>query len=250
MTIGLLTESKSYTGKYFFKRLFGIRTYEKITSPLNPFDLIAEILPYPFSRLEKMSCIRLKKILGKKVKMFAKLGITKLVLSDRLYKLCKLKQIDTSHFANGNGKRIFLLLMPLCVRQVSKSAGIDLFSANVCISDFKLDRISEYLLRGLCFDTKRICLCTTNQSAAQQLCERFCDETGLWVDIRSNMDCSCDILLDVDECEVKIGHDLFVRDAKYDFFFSDYDICHTDIASLLNVSELSPVGWIYSYQKK
>lgn len=249
MTIGLITEPESYTRKHFFKRLFKIRICEKIMNTLNSFEVDAEILPYSPKGFEKMSSSRLEKLIKQKVNLLKKNGVTKLILSDNLYELCKAKCIDTSIFANGNGNEVFFKLMPLCLRQITKQSGIDLFSANVCIRDTKMDRISEYLAKELCFDTNKICLCTQNLRSATTFCESFCDETGLWIDVCNKLDFRYDILIDVDNCLIKIGNDLFVRDAKFDFNFCHFRVCHTDVASLLPSYNLSSVSWVYSDEK-
>ncbi len=249
MTIGLITEPVSYTRKYFLYRLLKLHTCEKIINPNNPFELVAEILPYSYRTIEKLSPIRLENLIHKKVKLLQKNGVTKFILSDFLYKLCMNKKINTTYFANGNGKQIFLALLPLCLRQTTKKAGIDLFSANVCIRDSKMDRISEYLTRELCYDTKNLYLCTHNLKTASTFCESFCDETGLWIGVRDKLNFHCDIILDVDNCQLKIGTDLFVRDVKFNFDFCGYNVCHTDIATLLTSHSLTPTSWVYSYEK-
>ncbi len=247
MTIGIIAEPKSYTRKFFYKRLLNIHTFEKIKDAGNPFEAIVEIVPLSRKSLERMKAVRLKKLLFKKIKLLKKNGVTKYLLSDYLLHLCQSKGIDTDIFFNGSGRKLFLKLMPLCIRQIAKKSGIDLFSSMVCISDTKMDRISEYLMRELCFDTKKLYLSTQNIKSAKAFCENFCDETGLWIDICDSPNPHCDIVLDVDSCHIKFGNDLFIRDAKFDFNLCGFNICHTDIVTLLPNQNLIPTEWVCSY---
>ncbi len=249
MTIGLVTEPKSYTRKHFFCKILKLRLSEKVENTDNPFILYAEILPFSSRDFERLSPKRLKNIIYKKIRLFKKNGITKLILSDYIFKLCNAKGIDMSSFANGDGRGLFLSLLPLCLRQTAKKAGIDLFLANVCIRDSKLDRISEYLIRQLCFDTKKLYLCTQNLKPAHKFCESFCDETGLWIDVIDKIGFHCDVMLDVDNYRLRIGNDLSVCDARFGFNFCGYNVCHTDVAALLTQHSLQPTDWVYSYEK-
>ncbi len=250
MTIGLITEPKSYTRKYFLIRLLKLRAFEKIAAVGNSFDVRAEVLPFSHQGLEKLSAFRLEKLISRRVRLLKKAGVAQLILSEYLFKLCTCKGIDTSGFANGQGRRIFLSLMPLCIRQTAKKSDIDLFSANVCIRDTKMDRISEYLIRELCYDTKKLYLCTQNSRSAKSFCETFFDETGLWVDVCDRLNFHCDILLDVDNSRLQIGNDLFVVDAKLNYNFGGYSVSHTDAATLLSKVDLSMPSWVFSYYEK
>ena len=249
MTIGLISEPKSYTRKLLIKRFLKINVSDNITGTLNPFDMYAEVLPFSNRYLESMSANRLNKLINKKIHRLEKYGITKFILSDYLYKLCQAKDITTSSFANRCGKKLFLAISPLCIRQTAKNHSINLLRSSVCISDTKMDRISQYLLRELCFDTKKLILRTNNTDAAKNFCERFYDETGLWVEVSSVLNLNTDILIDVDNCEIKIGRDLFIRDARFDFDLCGYSVCHTDIASLLATPDLSHIQWVCGYEK-
>ncbi len=247
MTIGLITEPKSCTKEYFFKRILKIPVAEKLINTNNPFELNIQILPYSHKSLEAMSPLRLNNLINKKIRFFQKSGISGLILSDYLYGLCKTKSIDTTCFANGSGTKIFFALIPLCLRQTAKKSGINLFSANVCIRDTKMDRISEYLIRELCFDTKTIYLCTQNLKSAYAFCESFFDETGLWLNICDQLNFRYDVLIDVDCCQIKIGNDLYIRNAQFGFDFNGYQLCQTDVAALIPGFSSNSVTWVYSY---
>ncbi len=249
MTIGILTQPKSYTRKYLFKRLLKLCTYELISDDANPFDIYAEILPYQNKNLEKMTAFQLEKLINKSLISLKNRGIANVILSKYLYGLCQAKGVSTCAFANGIGKKIFLKLMPLCVRQITKKSGINLFTSNICISDSKMDRISEYLMRELCFDTKKLYLCTQNLKSANAFCESFYDETGLWINVCDRLSFYCDVILDVDNCQIKVGHDLFVRNADFGYNFYGYDICQTDTAAFISSPDLTRISWVYSYEK-
>ncbi len=249
MMIGLISEPGSYSRKLLIKRLLGIKAFDRIINPANPFEMYAEVLPFSNKHLESMSLKRLTKLINKKTQLLEKLGITKFILSDYLYRLCISKCIATNRFANGHGKKLFLTISPICIRQTAKKYNIDLLHSSICISDTKMDRISEYLLRALCFDTKSLSLCTNNTNAAANFRESFYNETGLWVDIAATLNSDSDIIIDVDRCQIKIGRDLFIRGAVFDFDFSGYSVCHTDIASLLTKPDLTNIYWVYSYTK-
>ncbi len=249
MIIGLVTEPKTYTRKILIKRFLGIRICDNIKNPSNPFELYAELLPFSNKRLEAMSCRRLRRLLDKQLQRLKKRGVTKFMLSDYLYRLCLSKNIDTSLFSNGHGEKLFLMILPLCIRQTAKKHNINLLLSSICISDTKMDRISEYLMRELCFDTKKLVLCTDNTVSAKKFCESFYDETGLWVEVISAINSDTDIVIDVNRCELRIGRDLFVRDAGFGFDFCGYKINQCDIASLLQSPDTANIRWIFSYEK-
>ncbi len=159
-----------------------------------------------------------KRLIGK--------GAERLVLSRQL-KCCEAKISDRISVGSAQLYRCF----PDCVRVVSAKCGINLMKTEVCISADKMDRISEYLLRGLCYDTKRITMFTEDRMATESFCGRFYDETGLLVCIsqdekkRSN----AEILIDVDENIVKIGSDIVVDDVGFEINVDKYSIDILDI---------------------
>ncbi len=249
MTIGLVSEPKSYSRKLLINRFLGIKISDNIINSANPFQIQAEILPFSNKRLENMSAVRLNRLINKKVRNLEKSGITNFILSDCLYRLCQAKNVALHRFSNGCGKNLFLALSPLCIRQTAKKQNINLLRSSICISDTKMDRISEYLLRELCFDTKTLIFCTSNTKSAEAFCESFYDETGLWVDVRRTVASAADITIDIDKCEVKIGRDLFIRDAILGFDFFGYSVRQCDAASLLKNPDLTHIRWVYNYTK-
>lgn len=248
MLIGLVTEQMPHTRKSWLIRLFRITTYKKIASPQNGFVALLAELPYSIKWLERQTPQRLERLM---VKTLAKLEkqASKQVLSEYLKKLCQSKGVLSEKTDNYKARRLFLRLSSQCIRQTAKKCGIRLIDAVVCIRDTKMDRISEYLLKELCYDVNNIVVCTKNQAGAKAICESFYDETGLLVRILDTDDfVNSDIMVDVDEAFIKFGRDLYVTGADLGFDFKGLYFNHFEIAHLINKKDFEKIKWIYSYE--
>lgn len=247
MTIGLVTQPKQCQGQKSLKRLFKRRPQKVKEGDRNPFDLMIEVLPFSKETLEKMSSHRLEKLINKHCKRLKNCRVDEIIYSDFLEKLLAGKVMLP---CGQSGQNLFFLKkVPVCIRQTAKKCGIDLLKSTICIRDANAGRISEYLMRELCFDTKKIVFCSKNQKSAKTICDKFYEETGLLIKVLDYDEKSADICIDADLNELSFGTDLYVRDADLGFDFDGYKVSNMRVASLLTGFEPQKIRWTYSYKK-
>ena len=247
MILGLVTEQKPNTRKNWFKSLFAKITYEKLESPENEFTLVIVQIPFPQSKLKNMSTKKIEKLVEKAFRTL-KNKTDKVILSEPLKNLCADKKICRVEAESPKGKELLLKLAPLCIRTTAKNCGISLINSVICIRDSKLDRISEYLLRELCFDANNIVLSTENQIKAEALCDSFYEETGLLVRLAGERKIRYDIVINVDQGRIEFGRDLFIRDANLGYNLNGFKANHLEIAQITNKKNFAKIKWKYSYE--
>lgn len=247
MVIGIVTEAKD---KNILQRIFKFLNVKIIESEENPFKLVVVTIPYTKQKLEKMDykhCLRLRKRIVKKAR---KHGVLRLVLS---------RSVMCPPFENwkeplvapiNDGKFLLLKLAPECIRKAASQLGEKLINQVVCISDFEMDRISEYLVRELCYDTKRIAIATRNSELAEKFSEAFFEESGLLVEVRPDLPKQQGILINVDEGYIKFGKDLYIQDIDFGYKLFELDVKSVDIAACLKGTPTLKFKGIYSYEKK
>ncbi len=247
MTVGLVTQAKECRGQNFLKRLLRKKPRKMESKNKNPFDLIVEIIPFSEEALEKMSSYLLEKLITKRCKRLKHCGVDEIIYSDFLEKLLAEKAV---FLRKQTGQNLFFLKKtPACIRHTAEKCGIDLLKSTICIREVNAGRISEYLMRELCFDTKRIVICTKNKKSAREICDRFFEETGLLVNVFDYDERTANICIDTDANEVKFGPDLYVRDADLDFDFGGYKVSNIRAAGLLTEFEPQKIRWLYSHKK-
>ena len=220
MLIGIISESTNEK-----KRVLGMLKRRKIE------DVVAGTLPCRIIATE-IFC-RGKKISGKIENAAQRLrenGAERIILSRGLK-----KYRDMVNHKIWMGEDELYRCFPDCVRVVSEKCGINLLKSEVCISATKMDRISEYLLQNFCYDTKKITIYTEDSEAAETVCGKFYDDTGLSVHISRDIKKadSADILVDVDKRNVRIGRNIVVDHAEFDLNIEKYSIDVLDIVTCL-----------------
>ena len=247
MTIGLVTQAKESQRQNFLKRLLRKKLKKMEKGDKNPFDLIVETIPFSEETLEKMSSYHLEKLITKHYKHLKLCEVDEIIYSDFLEKILMEKSILPYQQTGQN--LFFLKKAPDCIRYTAEKCGIDLLKSTICIREFNAGRISEYLMRELCFDTKKIVLCTKNKKSAKAMCDRFYEETGLLVNIFDYDEKTADICIDTDANELKFGADLYVRDADLGFDFGGYPVSNMRAAGFLTEFTPQKIAWIYSHKK-
>jgi hypothetical protein len=241
MTIGLITESRSYTGKNLFKKYF--RRWKKEYIPGNKIipDIEAVVIPYTRKKLLSMDDKKLEKVLDRAEKKAAKYKVNAVIYSEFLTEICKGKSHIKKEIYQA-GEMLFIKLIPDCIRVTAKKCGINLLNSCICIKCSKMERIIEYLMRNLCFDTKKLVLAISDTKDAADACDRFFEETGLSVEISEDMFPKADIVIDVERAEVEIVNNLFIRDIDLSLDLMGYKARDIDIAVYagnLNASDFS-----------
>jgi len=221
--IGVVSERKTNEPKSFFER-----HKRKVTFCSNPiFELVITEIPYTEESLGQTSQNRLKKTVMRAEKVLEDYAVDCIVMS-RLLKECIGNENTTDE-----QKKLFISLLPECIRKFAMPCGIKLPINKICIRDSNPGRITEYLVRELRFDAKGFLICTENAPAAGVLAERFFEESGLAMSISAS-ECRADIVVDVDAAKVRIGRDLIVDGIEFDFDTGGYEIESLEIASLLD----------------
>lgn len=247
MVIGIVTEAKD---KSILQRIFKILTVKIIETEENPFKLVIITIPHTKQNLEKMDLqhsLRLRKKIVKKAK---KHGTQRLILSRLVMCPAFENWAEPLMVSMDEGKQLFLKLAPECIRKATTQMGEKLIHQIVCISDFKMDRISEYLVRELCYDTKSITIVTRNRERAEKFSEAFFEESGLLVDVRPDLPKQQGILINVDDGYIRFGKDLYIRDIDFGYKLFELDVKSVDIAACLKGTEPHRFKGIYSYDKK
>ncbi len=240
VSIGLITERLTKERKYIFE---GCKK-KVIYSDKNPFELIVGEIPFSRERMPSVKERVLVRYVKKAEKLLKGNGAESIVLSDNI----KGSLVDWERFErNTQQKRdIFLHTVPHAIRQFAPGCGVDLMEARVCIRDSKMDRISEYLMRELCYDIKNLVICTQNEKDGADLCEQFCDETGMPIKICKNISHGAvDVFIDVDNGFVRIGRDIVIDGIKLDFDLGGYAADSLEIASY--IKDFNPVGKVEKY---
>ena len=247
MVIGVVTEAKD---KSILQRIFKFLTVKKIETEENPFKLVVVTIPYTIRNLERMGlkhCLRLQKKIVKKAR---KHGVLRLILTRSIMCSAFEKWKEPLVAPINDGKLLLLKLAPECIRKTASQMGEKLINQIVCISDFEMDRISEYLIRELCYDTKRITLVTRNRERAEKFSEAFFEESGLLVEVRPDLPKQHGILINVDEGYIKFGKDLYIQDIDFGYKLFGLDVKSVDITACLRETTALKFKGVYSYEKK
>ena len=247
MVIGIVTEAKD---KSILQRIFKILTVKVIEVGENPFKLVVVTIPFAVQKLEKMDrkhCIRLQKRIVKKAK---KHRVQRIILSHSIVCPAFESWKEPLVAPLNDGKFLLLKLAPECIRKAASQLDEKLINQVVCISDFEMDRISEYLIRELCYDTNRIVLTIRNRERAEMFSEAFFEESGLLVEVREDLPKQQRILINVDEGYIKFGKDLYIQDIDFGYKLFGLDVKSVDIAACLRDTLPLKFKGIYSYEKK
>lgn len=241
MVIGVITEPKKNTKGLILQRLFGYISVKRECCPENPFELLFAILPQSRERLAQKKAEKVEKLTRKARRKLAKMGAEEIIFSTFLNEKFNSPQKEA--------KELFFNYAPLCIRQTAHKMGINLFESRLCIRDSKMERISECLIKDLCFDVKRLALITQNTQNAREMSEKFYDETGFFVEVREGRPSRFDILIDVDKGCIRFGSDLAVRSADMGYNFFGYETDQLDAAAAAKDTERLPRGWIFDHKK-
>ncbi len=225
MLIGVITEgAEEKKNRKFFKG----KNIAHIKLDNIPVELV--IIKIKASRKEK----KIIKAVVTAIKQLRDLKISKIVLDKELKKY-KEKIPEEKGIEFVNGKTELYRCFPDCIRVVARKCGINLLRSKICIRAAKMDRISEYLMQELCYDTKQLVICTNDCVAAELLCERFCEETGFSIEIYNEQQkVKADVIIDINENNVQIGKDVVVDGIEFDFDIEEKSIDMLDVMACLN----------------
>lgn len=227
--IGFITQQQTKPKKHFFRGY----TKEVFLSEKNPFALVAVTIPCMAEDIPKIKEKKLGKLVQKAQGLLEEAGAKKIVFSRTLRPFAG--KIVDSDWLEAAKKEVFLRTAEDCVRRFAPECGINLLAAKVCIRDSEMGRISENLMRRLCFDVKNLTLCTPKTEYARELCDSFCDEMGMYVSVTSAIsENAADVLVDVDGAYVKFGRALVVDGVEPDFDTGGYDVETVDFAACLD----------------
>lgn len=247
MRIGLVSERVD-CDKRSVREIVGRRMKtETITIGDGLCDITAVSLPYTWHQLERLKMRKADAAVGRALDRLERLGIKKIVFSSRL-KAYMPK--DAGKFPDG--RSVFHLFVPMCVRTLSQRCGIIPHRASLGIRETNSGRISEYLMNELCCDVKSITLYTEKIDQARDMCDRFFDETGLPALVAADsLQCERgeDIFIDVDNATVRIGRDVVVDGVELNFDLKEYSADSLDIAACIRDKETMKMVQAYKCGK-
>lgn len=247
MKIGIITTPKAYKRRFFLSGIFGKIKVEEVKSSANPFELVVGVLPISREKLKKMTARKMERLLLNAKDRLRRFGAENIVYTDFIKNLCCEKGILRDVTSDDSGDKLFLTMIPRCIRETAKKCGMNLLDTSVCIRTDKAGRISEYLMRSLCFDTKNMLLCTKNKETAQKICDTFFEETGLLVRNIGFDEKPGEIVIDIEKRYVSFGKDLYVNAVDMGFDLDGYSVKHQEIAAFLKGYKPDSPEWKYSY---
>lgn len=249
--IGLLSETKdNETAKHFLMRFLGKSKYEIYANEANPFEMGVLCLPYTEKQLVKLRPLRLEMVIDNATRQLKVRGAERIVLSEPLYNACRSAGLAAYEPQRTERRRVFFELVPELVRKAADDCGLNTLEALICINDLKMGGVGERLIRALCYDTKRLVLCTQMRMKAERFCEEFYDDTGLSVSVSDRYVNKTDILIDIDNDLLRIGKDLYVVGADFGFDFGDYRVNPLDAVACSPPTKTERVTCVYNYSKK
>ncbi len=223
------------------RRFFGGYTKEAILSEKNPFSLTVVYVPFGEDELRELTGRKAEKILTKAKKLLSE-PVDHIVLSDGFDNFFQNEQ----QWLKSAARLEFLSAAPGCIRRISAECGMNLMDAKVCIRDSESDRISETLMKKLCFDTKSMVLCTKDRERGKVICEKFLDETGMVVPVvRGFQDSRADVVIDADRGEIRFGKSVRIDGILLDFELGGANVDSLRVAACLGDFDIT--GRILSY---
>ncbi len=220
MRIGIVAERR-------IKTLNPFERYKKewINSEKNPFELIIATIPYSIAGLDKTSPKRVKKAVFKAAKMLKASGADKILFSTFLSEYSDIST-DSKNLALSG-------IIPDCIRTVAPKCGIFPPDCKICIRADKMDRITEYLATELCYDTKKLVLCISDNHGATDFQERFFNETGSLAEISCKVPPDAEILIDLTDSTVRIGRDILIDGVELDLDMGGCSVNFLDVAACI-----------------
>ncbi len=199
---------------------------ELISSEKNPFELIIVRIPYTTREINKTSPRRIKRAVLRAEKILKKSGADKIVFTHLLN--------NYSDDLTDSTNKIFYTLIPHCIRSLAPKCKISPPDCKICIKTAEMDRITERLATELCYDTKKLIICTPESHHAESFQEWFYDETGFFAEITDKYTADAEIMINLNQPSVRIGRDILIDGIFFDFDVSGCDVNFLDIAICIN----------------
>ncbi len=221
MQIGIISECR-IKPRNPFKRY----RRELIFSEKNPFELIIVRIPYTINEIDKISPRRIERAALKAEKILKKSGADKIIFSNLLRKY--------SGVATDSINQIFYTLIPHCIRSIAPKCNIFSPDCRICIKTAEMDRITERLATELCYDTKKLIICTPDSHDAESFQEWFYDETGFFAEITGKYTADAEIMIDLYQPSVRIGRDVLIDGIRFDFDMNGCDVNFLEVAACID----------------
>ncbi len=234
MLIGIVSERTDE------KTCFATFVKETIFDEHNPFGIVAIRLSHTAEKLEKFTSKRRTAIIRKAIRRLEKADVHHIVFSESLRKYKHELMCEDVFVANG--ENIFYKFVPDAVRKAAHRCSVNLLASKVCITAAGQDRITEYLMREMCYDIKNLTVFTDDTERTQRMCESFAEDTGLFPqtsDIKNSASKNADVLIDLDRHRVRVGRNVVIDGVEFDFKLNGYSVNMLDIAACLGDVDLS-----------
>ncbi len=240
LKLGIIAERQINGKRCLFEKLKSV----ECLSENNPFELFVVKIPYRQSG----SARGLERKIKKARKLLEEQQVQEIIFSRKLKEYCE--NLYSDKFSEERN-RLFLKISPMCIKQTTSLCGIKLLESEICIRDNNPGRIMEYLLKELCFETKKIVVCTKAKELAEKIRDDFYEETGFLIDISKDTDAlNADIEINVQKPSVRIGRDVLIYGAELDFDLMDCDVDFLEVAACLDGFDASERISAYLLDKK
>ncbi len=240
LKLGIIAERQINGKRWLFEKLKSV----EYLSERNPFELYVVKIPYRQSK----SITGLQRKIKKATKILGEQQVETIIFSKTLKEYCE--NLGSERFPEERN-RLFLKISPMCIKQITSICGMNLLESEICIRDNNPGRIMEYLLKELCFETKRIVVCTKEKELAAKICDDFYEETGFLIDISKDTDAmNADVEINVQKPSVRIGRDILIYGAELDFDLMDCDVDFLEVAACLDGFDATKRILAYLLDKK
>lgn len=241
MLVGIVSECTDGVRTRKHRRFFKHYTVKHFENSDLAVELLAVSMPYTVPEFEKLKPERKRKVIERAVLRLCEYGVRNIVFSSALAgyresskKIAGVKLLD--------GSDIFYRFVPDMIRKAAKKCGLRLIDARIGIAALKMDRITEYLIRELCFDSKRMTLYTDATDSDSDFFEKMFDETGFAPELKGLNACDPrhgDIFIDTDRHAVRVGRDMVIDSLELELDIGGYRIDTLDVAACLGTRKIS-----------
>lgn len=230
MIIGIISEQNEENMPLYGK-ILRRQTAEAWKSTKNMFDTVAVHLPYTADEFPRQKRKKQVAAVRRAYDYLIEHGAEYIFFTEKLG-YCREFFSDSEKLRFADGRECFFGIIPQVVRTAAKMCGIDLMCARVGIRDGGMDRITENLVRAMCFDVKNLSIFTNNPEHIQDFCGELFEETGFLprVEKDSGAEYRVDVFIDLARRCVRVGRDIVIDRVKFDFDLNGLDVDTMGIA--------------------
>ena len=228
LRIGLISEHRTKPRRF----LWGKYTTDILKYSQNPFELVVVTVPFSECMFEKLKKKKKGRIVERAQRCLERNGVDRIVLSTFM----KTQMTDSmlTKKCDCQKRRLFSEWAYPCVKRMSAKCGINLMNAGICIRKARWGTDCEGIFEKLQYDTRRLAFCTRELQKGRMVCEKVSEDTGMPIKVvEYEAATEFDVVVDMDECWVRIGRDLIIDGAALEYNLGDFSADMTDISGVM-----------------